>query len=147
MRYDSKNWREVPWDYGEEHAKVNYLGAPPGAPVMSALMMPANTNRHHGGMSVSLKGHLAVSCLYGAKVQVRKGRLSAIQSSYTKANKQYEPRLYPGRIFTSKGTLIHVWNRHGQLIREDAVPGLGDCYGVEIDTDESLYVLNSATEI
>jgi hypothetical protein len=149
VRYDSRSWREVPFDYGEERVRIGFgwTSKTKYASVISALAMPSNANWHHGGIDVSPRGNIAVGCLYGAKVQQRRRYSSVTLSSYRKANTQYEPRLYPGRLFSGKGTMVHVWDKHGKILYEDAVPGLGDCYGVKIDVDDHIYVMNAATPL
>lgn len=149
VRYDSRTWREVPFDYGEERVKVAFgcNSKTKYANTISALVMPSNANWHHGGINVSLKGNIVVGCLYATKVQNRRQRGSVTLSSYSKANTNYEPTLYPGRLFAKKGTIVHIWNKHGQTVYEDAVPGLGDCYGVKLDVDDNIYVMNAATPL
>ena len=148
-RFDPKDWREIPWDYGEERPKVGF-GWSAGtkyAKAISTLVLPANSNWHHGGIGISPNGHLTVGCLYTDKIQFRNPYGSIMRSTFEEADLKYEPALYPGRTFSKKGTIIHVWDAHGQLIHEDAVPGLGDCYGVEIDRDDNIYVMSAATRI
>lgn len=56
VRYDLKTWREIPWDYGEEGKDT--------ADILSGLMLPSAASGCYsqGGLSVSVKGHLAVAC-------------------------------------------------------------------------------------
>ncbi len=92
VRYDpSDNWREVPWDYGEERSGVGFgwMG-PKRAKVVSALVMPADANWHHGGMHVSEKGYLIVACGMGFSTQVE------TKAKYKHDGKGYRPKIFPG---------------------------------------------------
>ena len=141
----ANGWREVPWDYGERHEKVGFgwMSSTRTAPVISGLAMASDGNWHHGGMYVSPKGHLAVGCLYGVNMEMR------THSKYVYAGKKYVPRLYPGRLFGGRGgtTCVHVWDRHGRPVYEDAIPGLADVYGVGMDREDALYVMSAATRV
>jgi len=144
-RYNAKTWREVPWDYGEERDKVAY-GWSSGtrrAHVMAGLLMPSDGNWHHGGMFVSASRKLVVGCLLGFSTQVR------TSAKFVHRGKKYAPRVYPGRLLGGRGgaTCVHVWDRHGRAVYEDAVPGLADLYGVAIDRNDGIYVMTAATRI
>lgn len=145
-RYDPVAWREVPWDYGEERQKVTYNSnsGRREAHVVSGLTMPA-TGWHQGGMHVSPKGNLVVGCLY---VYGPQERIPNAQPQ-TRDGKSYAPQLYPGRVTMSAygAEYIHVWDSHGKLIYEDAIPGLGTLNGVAIDNEEGLYVLSAAPRV
>ena len=144
-RYDPNGWREVPWDYGEKRLKAGYgwMSGTRTAPLVSGLYMPSDGNWHHGGMYVSPKGHLAVGCLYGVTMSVR------THARYVYDGKKYLPKLYPGRLFGGRGgtTCIHVWDRHGKLVHDDAVPGLADVYGVGIDREDGITLMSAATRV
>lgn len=58
-----------------------------------------------------------------------------------KNTRTYEPIQYAGR---ARHQEIHIWDRHGKLIRENAVPGLGVFNGLGIDKDDSLYVMSDS---
>ncbi|KKL12625.1 hypothetical protein LCGC14_2533890, partial [marine sediment metagenome] len=141
-RYDPGSWREVPWDYGEHHKSLGFAsGRGRRAEVTSALPVFEGINWHMGGMGVSPRGHLAVSCYGVDSLQTRKDEKRVFEG------KPYQPRVYPGRVLGKKRALVHVWDRRGRLVHEDAAPGLGDCYGLEIDRDDGLYVLSSGTRM
>ena len=144
VRYDPMGWREIPWDYGEEQKKVTYNSSSGRreANVLSGLPLPVNSGWHHGGLYVSPKGNLVVGCLnlYGPEQQGPKG-----QAPVT-TEKPYTPQLYPGRIVMAAYGVeyVHVWDKHGKLLYEDAIPGLGTLNGVGIDNQDNLYVLSAA---
>ncbi|MFW6157858.1 MAG: hypothetical protein ACOC8E_00700 [Planctomycetota bacterium] len=144
-RYDPKSWREVPWDYGEEREGVGYgwMSSTRKAKVAAGLLMPANGNWHHGGMAISARGHLVVACGLNISTQVR------TRAKYVHRGKTYTPRLYPGRLIDGRcgGTTLHVWDRHGKVVREDIVPGLSNLYGVGSDEDDNFYAMSSATRV
>ena len=55
-RYDSRSWREIPWDYGEERKQEGFDRSVKTASLVSALVLPANGRPayfHMGGMSVN----------------------------------------------------------------------------------------------
>jgi hypothetical protein len=144
-RYDSRNWREVPWDYGEQRRRVGFgwMQTTRYADLVSALVMPSDGNWHHGGIFVSPKKHMVVGCLYGVSMQVR------TSAKYVHRGKRYLPKLFPGRLFGGRGgtSCIHVWDRHGKMLHEDYAPGHCDLYGVGIDSDENIYLMSAATRI
>jgi len=131
LRYDLKTWREIPWDYGEQ-------GEDWGKKIISALPLPsaAMVCYSQGGLWVSPKGHLAVWC----NVKSRKGQfdhLKRVGAPISRA-KPYLPPTYPGRA----GGCIHVWDKHGKLLYEDAVPGVSQTDGIAIDRDDNIYMLS-----
>ncbi|MEX0704576.1 MAG: hypothetical protein WD069_20925 [Planctomycetales bacterium] len=146
-RYEPGTWREVPWDYGEERTRVTYNphSGRREAQVVSGLALPVNSGWHHGGMHVSPRGNLAVGCLYlyGPADRAPRGQAPVKEGS------PFTPKLYPGRMTNAVYgcEYIHVWDRHGRLLHEDAIPGLGTLNGVGIDNDDNLYVLSAATRV
>ncbi|MCG3180235.1 MAG: hypothetical protein BIFFINMI_02593 [Phycisphaerae bacterium] len=139
-------WREVPWDYGEDLDKVAFSSSSDrrDGHVTSGIVMPSNAFWHHGGMGFSPRGNLVASGYYDAKPAPMLGEEPKVF-----AGKPYQVKQYPGRMPSSGrgGAIIHIWNKHGQLIYEDAAPGLGDINGVEIDRDDNIYVLSAAARI
>lgn len=140
-RFNATTWQEVPWDYGEELDGVRFSSGTrgKGTRLLSGLPVFLGINWHMGGMGCSPLGHFAVSCYTGKDVEDRK------ETKVASGGKEYAPTLYPGRVFGGKTALIHIWDRKGKLLCEDAVPGLPDLYGLEIDRQGNLYVLSSAT--
>lgn len=144
-RYDARTWREVPWDYGEERESVT-IGWGKAAKVISGLALPgkrASPWYHGGGFGVSVKGNLVVQCFNGASFSPTGDRNSArAGKTVDDDGRKYTPRLYPGRRRWGE---IHVWDKHGQTVHEDAVPGMGITDGVAIDKDDNVYVLTNPT--
>ena len=140
VRYDSTNWREVPWDYGEERAGLHFNSGRT-APAVSALATPGERPVffHQGGMWVSPKGHLVVACYSRAPEPNRKEWKGA-----TLPGKPYTPAIWPGR---ARWQEFHIWDDHGKLVREDAVPGMPINDGVAIDNDDNVYVMMAANRI
>ncbi|MCG3180237.1 MAG: hypothetical protein BIFFINMI_02595 [Phycisphaerae bacterium] len=141
------DFREVPWDYGEERAKVYTSSSSDRreAKVISGLALPANGGWHHGGMYVSPDGSLAVTCLFVTSLVKRTDIQTVVDGGLP-----FTPRIFPGRIVDGRGggVFIHVWDKHGQLLHEDVVPGLADnTYGIGLDRDDNLYALAAATRI
>lgn len=146
VRYDPVTWREVPWDYGEQRERVTYNphSGRREASVVSGLALPSNVGWHHGGMFVSPRGHLVAGVLYRFQHQAEE---RTREQTATSIGAPYSPRLFPGRITEAvRGVnYIHVWDSHGKLIHDDAIPGLGTLNGIGIDNDDSIYVLSAAT--
>jgi hypothetical protein len=136
VRYDPSNWREIPFDYGEEMilSKQKIIGA---------LPLPVNHPAfHHGGVWVSPKGHIAVGCLYAIDPKTAPLK-SRGETMHVVGGQKYMPMLYPGRNtdYNYGAMYVHVWDKHGKLAYDDAVPGVGFTHGVCIDNRDDLYVL------
>lgn len=146
-RYNPVDWREVPWDYGEEFPDVRTSSSrrTQDTPVASALRLPVKNAglHHHGGMAVSPRGHLVVAV--NNHGQLPKSRRDVYDVAEEAAGgKEYLPTQFPGRARWGE---VHVWDKHGQLLFEDAVPGLTNLDGLEIDAHDNLYVLSATTRI
>ena len=143
VRYDPVNWREIPWDYGEErdHLQFSSIGGGKDAKALGAMPTPGvrPVCWHQGGMWISPKGHLAVSCVSRAEAAERQTGVKARVEAY---GKPYTPQLYPGR---ARWQEIHIWDAHGKLICEDNAQGLTLLCGVGIDNEDSVYVLADST--
>ncbi|MFC1479753.1 SMP-30/gluconolactonase/LRE family protein, partial [Planctomycetota bacterium] len=140
VRLDSNTWREIPWDYGEEGINAKDK-------IIAALPLPAWTTvcYSEGGLSISPKGHLAVSCST-KDLSKEMAHLQRI-GNVTPAGKAYQPRIYPGRKMTSVTACVHVWDKHGKLLIEDAVPGMSQIDGIGIDKDDNLYVMSAGIRV
>ncbi|MCK6474152.1 MAG: SMP-30/gluconolactonase/LRE family protein [Planctomycetes bacterium] len=147
-RYDFRTWREVPWDYGEERDKLGNDGSINGhsTSVMSGLKMPSTSPvcYHQGGIDVNAKGDLVASCAY-RYVGISGGQ--RIEDGNLHKNLAYAPQVYPGRVASSTSPCIHVWDKHGNLKVEDAVPGVEQCDGVGIDVDGNIYLMTAPTRV
>ena len=148
-RYDPDTWREVPWDYGEQRPDISTSDQNDrkAAAVTSGLILPADGCWHHGGMYISPKGHLAVAC--GLNVGPPADRKTKNVAQVV-GGKPYSPRMFPGRNNSGRAgaPLIHIWDSHGQLLREDAVPGLaGSLEGLGLDRDDNVYFMAGATRM
>ncbi|MHC4914387.1 MAG: NHL repeat-containing protein [Planctomycetota bacterium] len=144
VRYDPRTWREIPWDYGEEHKNVGVSVTEAKGPgkrtapeVISALVTPYFAHAPNGVFSINSRGHLVVPMKGKAGVDKsgllwREGELSIGDT------KPYQFQLFPGRSISG---LLMVFDRSGKLIYDDAVPGLTLTHGVKIDRDDNLYVM------
>jgi sugar lactone lactonase YvrE len=145
-RYDPANWREVPFDYGEQRLAMGYTASGMGlktAPVQSALGLPAPAGWHHGGMFVSARGHLAVSCYNKVPAPNRAETKEGAAKAFDRAE-GYVPPLYPGRARFGE---VHVWDAHGKMLREDVVRGVGILNGIGLDRDDHVYLLESRNRV
>ena len=144
-RYDTVTWREVPWDYGEERREVAFCGVGgKSAKVISGLATPGcrPVCFHQGGLAVSPQGHIAVSCTNFETAPDRSKSSIARAFGVTEAGRAYAPMIYPGR---ARWQELHIWDKHGRIVRQDAVPGLTLLCGVGLDRDDNLYVLADST--
>jgi hypothetical protein len=145
VRYRYPEWREVPFDYGLQRSKQGNDGGIAGrtTSVISGLHMPSTSPvcYHQGGIAVSAKGDIIASCAY-RYVGISSGRLKGRGGEHREV---YEPTLYPGRMVSSTTPCIHVWDRHGKIKYEDALPGVGQCDGVGIDVKGNVYVMTAPT--
>jgi hypothetical protein len=122
----------VPFDYGIE---VDFIDEKSGKKVsmVSGLPIPSilTNQTYHGGISISPNGNIAISCLnyFGDSINPI-GKVS---------NLKYKPPLFPGKLSAES---IHIWDKHGKLVAEDAVSGLGRVDGVCIDGSNNLYVMS-----
>jgi hypothetical protein len=147
VRYQSKDWREVPFDYGEARPKLGYGDGHKRSPVISGLVFPGNKGFHQGGMHVSAKGHIVISSLYDTRLKNRKDTVNVHSST-----SGYKPLLYAGRLWGQGSRLgcimVHIFDRHGKTIHADAVPGLHvNVNGTFIDNKDDIYLLNASPRV
>ncbi|MCK6474033.1 MAG: hypothetical protein L6R28_20105 [Planctomycetes bacterium] len=151
-RYNFRTWREVPWDYGEEHQAVGFttLGGSRRTDLISGLGIPGHRPVcwNMGGMGISVKGKLIVSCPNREQSEDRRRENNqgpwAGARGEVKEGKKYEPTIYPGR---ARWQEVHVWDRHGQLVYEDAAAGTPIIHGVEIDAEDNIYLLSAPNRV
>ncbi len=139
VRYDSRTWREIPFDYGEQRASHSWGMGARGAKLVSGLLTTGHRSNpfwHMGGFDVSLTGHIAVTTCNLVKHPPRPKEGAKARFDY--AARPYLPKMYPGRMRWGE---IHIYDSHGKLVREDAVPGMGHLNGIGIDSDDNLYLL------
>jgi hypothetical protein len=138
-RFDAETWREIPWDYGENR-RSGFMNKKPE--LASSLPTTGGINWHMGGIAVSPRGRLAVTSYVDAKhVKTGRGERDLFDNV---SGTGYTPRIFPGRRVGGKYPVIHVWDRHGKLVHEDAVPGLSITHGIGIDRDDALYIMETA---
>ncbi|MCX7803906.1 MAG: hypothetical protein N3A38_01820 [Planctomycetota bacterium] len=160
VRYDPRDWREIPWDYGERRANVT--GNPHSdrrtASAISGLVTYSGTGLHKGGIYISLKGDLAISCYVTkdvpAPVEKRTDeKPAALDGNPTRhvpegkdwaAGNLYTPRFFPGRYYWGE---VHVYDEHGKLVVDDAAPGVTEMFGVGLDSDRNVYMLATLTRV
>ncbi|QDU97577.1 NHL repeat protein [Lignipirellula cremea] len=147
VRYDPVTWRETPWDYGEEHADLRTSSSRRGktqATAQSVLRLPVEAAglHHHGGMGVSPRGHLAVAVNNHVETEVSRKDIDDVAENV--GGNAYVPPAWPGRVRYGE---VHVFDRHGQLLHQDALPGAVQLDGIQIDRNDDLYALSSTTRI
>jgi len=145
-RYDPSNWREVPFDYGIEIEKHSFgMGAKAGS-MVSAINTPGHRSFnfwHMGGIDVNVKGNIAVTTCNGFEME-NTPQWHPGEAKFDYKSKPYKPGTYPGRMRWGE---IHIWDKYGKLIKEDATPGMGHLNGIGIDQDDNIYMLTAAIRI
>lgn len=146
-RFHPETWREIPYDYGEELDKTGFDPTVRTVNLISGLPLPA-TGRpgwfHLGGMAVSPKGNLVVTCRNletAVKSEPGSENHYARQGFLGQRVSKYKPPLYPGRAV---GWETHIWDKRGKLVAQDVLPGLLVSDGIALDKDNNIYVLASA---
>lgn len=144
VRYEPSTWREVPFDYGEEREKITYntSSSRREGRAVSGLALPVNSGWHHGGMHVAANGNIAIGCLYNFSAKAKPPRGQIVVNYENK----YKPELYPGRVTNAVYgcEYVHVWDKFGKIVFDDAIKGLGTLNGVAIDSQNNIYVLSAA---
>ncbi|MEX0716052.1 MAG: hypothetical protein WD066_05670 [Planctomycetaceae bacterium] len=145
VRYDPATtpWREVPFDYGEERSPVGYnTSVGRRARVLSGIPVQGEkgTMFHLGGIGVSPAGHVVVSACNPTPNEARP-RKEGQGVHAASGGKPYVPRLFPGR---ARGYEIHVFDRHGKILHDDAVPGILYSNGLDVDANGHIYVFAGA---
>ncbi|MCG3179140.1 MAG: hypothetical protein BIFFINMI_01471 [Phycisphaerae bacterium] len=162
-RFDpANNWREVPWDYGEERKNVSadFDSGRRTADLISAIPLYSGTLLQKGGMSLSPRGHLVVSCYVTkdvpAPVDKRTDekpvsldgnptrRLPGADEKAWPKGSLYTPRFFPGRYYWGE---VHIFDEHGRMLYDDAAPGITEMFGVAIDRDDNVYLLATLTRM
>lgn len=145
VRFDSKTWREVPWDYGEVRHSIRFAssGSLPAHNAVAALPIPGGRPVwwHSSGMWISPKRHLAVICNIPGQKREANAKNQYMQEGATRS---YAPFIYPGR---SGNRVVLVFDEHGNIVFDDAVPGMTNADGVGIDNDDNLYVMVAAPRL
>jgi hypothetical protein len=144
-RYSSSDWREVPCDYGEEFGSVTHYSLKPNKTVSSLYFKGGRgASGKIFGMGVNARGDIACS-FYSTEVssleKAGEGLPDAKRPDTTvaaKGVKRWTPAIFPGR---STFAFVHIWDKHGKLKFEDAVPGLGEMSDFKIDRDDNLYMV------
>ena len=155
VRYDTRTFRETPFDYGEERSRVGEIGAGGvrSAEVISGLPLPSKSPVcfHQGGININARGLIVASCAYrfmGISGTDDMGRYKVNTApAQGQGGLAYSPRIYPGRISNSTTPCIHVWDQHGKLVYEDAVPGVAQVDGVGIDRDDNIYFMHTPSRV
>jgi len=134
-------FREVPFDYGVEKSKVGTnTSVLIRKDVVSGLSFigVGGCMLHLGGMAVSPKGMIAVIAenpfVHGAgEKEITKFGLK----------RPSLPLSYKGR---GAGWEVYIWDEHGKIVSNDALPGLGISSGISMDADGSIYVMMAASK-
>jgi DNA-binding beta-propeller fold protein YncE len=145
-RFDMNTWKEIPFDYGIEIEKHSYGMNAKVASMVSAIQTPGHRSFnfwHLGGLDINLKGHIAVTTCNGYDMQSIP-QIMPGEAQIKMEGVPYKPNTYPGRMRWGE---IHIWDKHGKVIKEDAVPGMGHLNGIGLDQDDNIYLLTSAKRI
>jgi DNA-binding beta-propeller fold protein YncE len=140
-RFDPRTWREIPYDYGT--ARVvrhggNGFARAKRYKAISALDLPSggSDGLHLGGFGVAADGTIVAACINPRNPSERK-RVKD-RKIHQSAGRPYMAPVYPGR---TRGQEAHIFDVHGKLLKDDAVPGIGRATDVEIDRQGNVYLL------
>jgi hypothetical protein len=142
-RYDPSDWREVPWDYGEQRDAVNMnneTGRKRRAPLRAGLIIPVGRYNHQGGLYVSPTGHIVVCSYFGQDPLKLRNEYATMRIE----DRAFAFPLYPGRL---PFALVNIWDQHGRIVHADALKGMGFTNGIAIDQHDNIYVMASANRI
>ncbi len=124
-RYDPATWREIPWDYGEER--------PGFISLLPTLGNKTTIRRQQAGMFVSTSGHLLISSVSHIQKRSEEDKKAIHKTNRSK----WEPKAFKGRTRVQE---MHLFDKHGKLLNEDVIPGLGFAHGIALDDDLNVYV-------
>jgi len=139
-RYDPRTWREIPWDYGEEFENHSFGMGARGASLAAGLHTPGHRSFnfwHLGGMDVSVTGHLVITTCNGTAM-TDAPKWARGEAHFDYKGKPYVPAVYPGRMRWGE---IHIWDKHGKVLSEDVVPGMGHLNGTGVDQNDNVYMM------
>jgi DNA-binding beta-propeller fold protein YncE len=136
VRFDPTTWREVPFDYGEKYNSLTTWGVRKTnvAAAITAAGSGVDGTFQAGGMGVSPKGHVFMTIANSKRPTSKKGA----GNIHSKSVQAYTPPIYPGR---ARPWEVHVWDRHGKVAYEDAVPGIGRMSDIRMDRHDNAYVM------
>ncbi|MCK6497918.1 MAG: hypothetical protein L6Q38_00395 [Nitrospira sp.] len=142
-RYDSRSWREVPFDYGEELDGVSFYGKH-SARLIGGLP-GRGINWHMGGIAVSLREQLAVA--WHNMVDSGESRRNE-PTVMRERGADFAVSMYPGRVAHYKAPIFSVYDRQGQVAHKDAFAGVAIAHGgLGIDAAGDLYILASSPRV
>jgi sugar lactone lactonase YvrE len=134
-RFDATTWREVPFDYGLECPQITSLGMKIGK-ASSAIEFVGfyESSSQLGGLCVSPRGNIAVT-VFNTENAAERGEPRSLAGAGVA---KYTPQLYPGR---ARPWEVHVFDKHGRILYEDAVAGIGRPVGIGMDVRDDLYLM------
>ncbi len=126
VRFDWETEREIPWDYGQE-------GRTDSGEIIAGLPLGRDTWwTMQNGFAVGPRGDIAAFWLRAPRARARDEEETAYEEQ------RWEPRIYPGR---PQAHVITIWDRHGQPVHKDAVPGVSLVSGLGIDAAGDVTVM------
>jgi len=142
-RFDPSTWREIPFDYGDERVVSHGGSGGKRYRARSALILPSGGKGglHLGGFGLSPGGTVVAACINPAD-PAEKSRLKEKNIQTDVGGDAYTPPIYPGR---PRGQEVHIFDKHGKVLKMDVAPGISGCNDVEIDRDNNVYLLAAAT--
>jgi hypothetical protein len=145
-RFEPSNWREVPWDYGEE-SPVGFDGC--GVALVGGLRVPGYGAKPQGGLYVSPRGNIIVPCYATNVLGLHYLDMGGQPINAVEANvgKPYEPQMYLGRAGGKQASTLHVFNNRGKVVAKDVVKGLMTTKGVGLDRDDNIYLMHSSNRM
>lgn len=142
-RFNIDTWKEVPFDYGSEIAKVGEDGGMGGSStsIVSGIALPA-TNAvcyHQGGLDVNVNGDILVAC--HNRTTMGTNKVANAPKVDLKIYAEYKPTVFPGRLLSPTSVCLHVWDKQGKVKFQDVVPGCPQTDGVFLDNLNNVYIM------
>ena len=145
-RYDPATWRVPLGDYGEQRLNHSFgmgaggrfrLPASHARPPLVQFLAPGRAARVAEGPS---RGRHLQRVGNGSDAP----KFQRGEPHFNYVGKPYVPPSIPDAC---GGGEIHVWDKHGTLLIEDAVPGMGHLNGIGIDQDDNIYMLAASRRV
>ncbi len=144
VRYDAsnrdpQNWREVPFDYGESLEQAGIWSQSRNR-IISAISFYSTrgvASSQMGGFGVSPRGRIIISA---SNPEERPDRRED-GDIYQVMGERYTPPMFPGRV---RPWEVHVFDRHGNRVYADAIPGVGRKVGLNMDARDNIYAVVAA---
>lgn len=146
-RFKLPEWREVPYDYGEEG--LFYGGtATRGVRAIAALRTPGGQggSDRYNAIGVSPLGDVIATCSYRMPNAGKDKSRRRNTKDTTKRTVRWKPQIYAGR--PGGGVYVHIFDKYGTIKHKDVLKGVGLLTGgIDTDLEGNIYAVVRAGRI